>query len=159
MPSGAAAKRMLLLAGMVMVALLIAGFVVGAIGSQMFGTPRFLAQPEIHLPPQPVFPFSAVKSSLGYSDYSSDAEHKTEGAESESAAAAEHPPAGESAELSSSGGRRASLYASCSDSGRCHQYLAFGLGSQHSYHPLLCSGCAEAGNGARPLSVGSGKYI
>ncbi len=69
MPSGAGAKRFALLAGVVMLALLIAGFVVGAIGSTMFGLERpFLAQPEIHLPPQPVFPFSAVKSSLGYAD-------------------------------------------------------------------------------------------
>ena len=91
MPSGAAAKRVMLLAGVVMVALLIAGFVVGAIGSQMFGTPRFLAQPAIHLPPQPVFPFSAVKTSLGYSDYPKEAEEKP-------AADAEHPPAAESAD-------------------------------------------------------------
>ena len=91
MPSGAAAKRVMLLAGLVMAALLIAGFVVGAIGSQMFGTPRFLAQPAIHLPPQPVFPFSAVKTSLGYSDYPKEAEKKP-------AAEAEHPPAGESSD-------------------------------------------------------------
>ena len=91
MPSGAAAKRVMLLAGVVMVALLIAGFVVGAIGSQMFGTPRFLAQPAIHLPPQPVFPFSAVKTSLGYSDYPKEAEEKP-------ASDAEHPPAAESAD-------------------------------------------------------------
>ena len=88
MPSGAAAKRVMLLAGLVMVALLIAGFVVGAIGSQMFGVDRFLAQPAIHLPPQPVFPFSAVKESLGYSDYPKEAEEKP-------AADAEHPPAAE----------------------------------------------------------------
>ncbi len=88
MPSGAAAKRVMLLAGLVMVALLIAGFVVGAIGSQMFGVDRFLAQPAIHLPPQPVFPFSAVKESLGYSDYPKEAEEKP-------AAEAEHPPAAE----------------------------------------------------------------
>jgi len=87
-PSGAAAKRVMLLAGLVMVALLIAGFVVGAIGSQMFGVDRFLAQPAIHLPPQPVFPFSAVKESLGYSDYPKEAEEKP-------AAEAEHPPAAE----------------------------------------------------------------
>ena len=101
MPSGAAAKRMLLLAGLVMVALLIAGFVVGAIGSQMFGTSRFLDQPAIHLPPQPIFPFSSVKSSLGYSDYPADAEHKSEKAEP--AAAGDHPPAAESSEHESSG--------------------------------------------------------
>ena len=94
MPSGAAAKRVMLLAGVVMAALLIAGFVVGAIGSQMFGgedAKPFLKQPAIHLPPQPIFPFSAVKTSLGYSDYPKETD--------ESAAAdAEHPPAGESAE-------------------------------------------------------------
>ena len=95
MPSGAAAKRVMLLAGLVMVALLIAGFVVGAIGSQMFGTTRFLGQPAIHLPPQPIFPFSAVKSSLGYS---TDAEHATKEAEEKPAANAEHPPAAESSD-------------------------------------------------------------
>ena len=69
MPSGAAAKRMLLLAGLVMVALLITGFVVGAIGSKMFGIgDPFLAQPHISLPPQPVFPYSEVKEYLGYAD-------------------------------------------------------------------------------------------
>lgn len=57
----------MLLGVTILAALLIAGFVVGAIGSTMFGLERpFLAQPEIHLPPQPIFPFSAVKSSLGY---------------------------------------------------------------------------------------------
>ena len=91
MPSGAAAKRVMLLAGVVMLALLIAGFVVGAIGSQMFGAPRFLAQPAIHLPPQPVFPISAAKESLGYSDYPKEAEEKP-------AADAEHPPAAGSAD-------------------------------------------------------------
>lgn len=85
MPSGAAAKRVMLLAGVVMAALLIAGFVVGAIGSQMFGAPRFLAQPAIHLPPQPIFPFSAAKESLGYGDY-------PKGSEEKPAADAEHPP-------------------------------------------------------------------
>ncbi|MYC30334.1 MAG: F0F1 ATP synthase subunit A [Chloroflexi bacterium] len=90
MPSGAAAKRVMLLAGLVMVALLIAGFVVGAIGSQMFGTSRFLDQPAIHLPPQPIFPFSAVKESLGYSDYPS-----KDKAEAKPTADAEHPPASE----------------------------------------------------------------
>ena len=96
MPSGAVAKRVMLLAGLVMVALLIAGFVVGAIGSQMFGVDRFLDQPAIHLPPQPVFPFSTVKSSLGYSDYPKKAEHDTPKAEAKPATG-EHPPAGESA--------------------------------------------------------------
>ena len=68
MPSGAAAKRLMLLAGLVLVALLISGFVVGPIGSKLFGIGEpFLAQPEIHLPPQPIFPSSAVAKSLGVS--------------------------------------------------------------------------------------------
>lgn len=91
MPSGAGAKRFALLAGVVMLALLIAGFVVGAIGSTMFGLERpFLAQPEIHLPPQPVFPLSAVKSSLGYAD--------TQYPETEKPAAEHAPPAAADAE-------------------------------------------------------------
>ena len=85
MPSGAAAKRIMLLAGLVMLALLITGFVVGAIGSQMFGIGQpFLSQPHISLPPQPVFPPSEVKEYFGYSD-KPDAEH------------AEHPESGDSA--------------------------------------------------------------
>ena len=98
MPSGAAAKRVMLLAGLVMVALLIAGFVVGAIGSQMFGTPRFLAQPAIHLPPQPIFPFSAVKESLGYSDYPS-----KDKAEAKPSSGSEHAPASETSGHDSGG--------------------------------------------------------
>ncbi len=67
MPSGAAAKRVMLLAVVVMAALLIAGFVMGAIGSKMFGSGEpFLSQPHISLPPQPVFPPSEVKEYLGY---------------------------------------------------------------------------------------------
>ncbi len=76
MPSGTAAKRMLLLAGLVMAALLITGFVVGAIGSKMLGRgDPFLAQPHISLPPQPVFPYSEVKEYLGYKDEAG-ADHK-----------------------------------------------------------------------------------
>ena len=49
-----------------MAVLLIAGFVVGAIGSRIFGLERpFVAQPEIHLPPQPIFPAEARDSALG----------------------------------------------------------------------------------------------
>ena len=90
---------MLLLAGVVMAALLIAGFVVGAIGSTMFGLERpFLSQPEIHLPPQPVFPLSAVKSSLGYGADTQYPKSETAAGEHSPATDAaatdgEHPPA------------------------------------------------------------------
>jgi F-type H+-transporting ATPase subunit a len=63
--SGAAAKRLLVAVGLALVALLLVGFVVGAIGSAILGTPRFVPQPEIHLPPQPVFPASSRELHLG----------------------------------------------------------------------------------------------
>ncbi len=68
MPSGAVAKRVLLLAGLGLGVLLIVGFVVGAVGTSILkdeGSEPFLSTPEIHLPPQPVFPASAREESLG----------------------------------------------------------------------------------------------
>lgn len=65
MPSGATGKRLLIVVGLALVALALAGFVVGAVGSAMFGTPRFLPKPEIHLPPQPIFPASVRHECLG----------------------------------------------------------------------------------------------
>ena len=47
MPSGTTAKRLLIGAGVGLVVLLLAGFVLGAIGSAMFGTDRFLDKPGI----------------------------------------------------------------------------------------------------------------
>ena len=65
MPSGFAAKKLLIAVGLGMVTLLVAGFVFGAIGSAMFGTDQFLDKPEIHLPPQPIFPASTRDEHLG----------------------------------------------------------------------------------------------
>ena len=60
-------KRVLLLIGVVSAVLLIVGFVVGAVGSKMFGLERpFVSQPGIHLPPDPVFPASVRESVVGY---------------------------------------------------------------------------------------------
>ena len=60
-------KRVLLLVGIVSVVLLIVGFVIGAVGSQMFGIgDPFVKQPGIHLPPDPVFPASVRQSVVGY---------------------------------------------------------------------------------------------
>ncbi len=60
-------KRILLLLGIVSAVLLIVGFVVGAVGSRMFGLERpFVSQPGIHLPPDPVFPASVRESVVGY---------------------------------------------------------------------------------------------
>ena len=60
-------KRVFLLLGIVSAVLLIVGFVVGAVGSRMFGLERpFVSQPGIHLPPDPVFPASVRESVVGY---------------------------------------------------------------------------------------------
>ena len=67
MPSGALAKRLLLVAGLGLGVLFLAGLVFGAIGTAIRdedGSP-FLEKPEIHLPPQPVFPASTRDDSLG----------------------------------------------------------------------------------------------
>ena len=55
----------MILFGIGMAVLLIVGFVVGAIGSRMFGLDGpFLKQPEIHLPPQPIFPADVREDAL-----------------------------------------------------------------------------------------------
>ena len=60
-------KRVLLAVGVISAVLLIVGFVVGAVGSRMFGLERpFVSQPGIHLPPDPVFPASVRESVVGY---------------------------------------------------------------------------------------------
>ena len=67
MPSGAVAKRLLLSAGVGLVVLMLVGLVLGAIGTAIRdkdGEP-YLEQPQIHLPPQPVFPASARAEFLG----------------------------------------------------------------------------------------------
>jgi F-type H+-transporting ATPase subunit a len=52
-----------------LVVLLIVGFVIGAIGSKMFGLgDGYLSKPEIHLPPQPVFPSSTRDYHLGLAE-------------------------------------------------------------------------------------------
>jgi F-type H+-transporting ATPase subunit a len=58
-----------------LVVLLIVGFVIGAIGSKMFGLgDGYLSKPEIHLPPQPVFPSSTRDYHLGLAE---PADHET----------------------------------------------------------------------------------
>ena len=69
-------KRVLLLIGVISAVLLIVGFVVGAVGSRMFGLgDSFLSQPGIHLPPDPVFPAAVREDAVGYRV----AEKKTDG--------------------------------------------------------------------------------
>ena len=45
--------------------MLLVGFIFGAVGSAMFGTDQFLDKPEIHLPPQPIFPAAVRDEHLG----------------------------------------------------------------------------------------------
>lgn len=52
----------------IIIALLVTGFINGAIGASMFGQERYLEKPAIHLPPQPVFPQSVRDYHLGYTD-------------------------------------------------------------------------------------------
>ena len=68
MPTGAVAKKMLLLTGVGLVVLLLVGFIFGAVGSAMLGTDQFLDKPEIHLPPQPIFPADVRDEHLGLLD-------------------------------------------------------------------------------------------
>ncbi len=64
--SGAAVKRLGIAVGVVLVALLVVGLVRGAIGSAILDSDPLVPQPEIHLPPQPVFPASVRHKHLGY---------------------------------------------------------------------------------------------
>jgi F-type H+-transporting ATPase subunit a len=59
---------MLLLTGVGLVVLLLVGFIFGAVGSAMLGTDQFLDKPEIHLPPQPIFPADVRDEHLGLLD-------------------------------------------------------------------------------------------
>lgn len=69
MPSTALARRLLLVAVLGAVVLGLVGFVFGAVGSKMFGTHRLLEIPEVHLPPQPIFPASIREECLGLTPY------------------------------------------------------------------------------------------
>ena len=65
MLASAGAKRLVIIIGIVMVALLVVGLVRGAIGSAILGVDSLVPRPEIHLPPQPVFPASSREKHLG----------------------------------------------------------------------------------------------
>ena len=65
MPSGATAKRLLIVVGLTLVALALVGLVFGAVGSAILDKDPFVPQPEIHLAPQPIFPGPARDLHLG----------------------------------------------------------------------------------------------
>ena len=79
MPTGALAKKLLLFTGVGLVVLLLVGFIFGAVGSAMFGTDQFLDKPEIHLPPQPIFPASTRDEHLGLLHVEGEAEGEADG--------------------------------------------------------------------------------
>lgn len=81
MLSSPAAKRLLIAVGALLVVLLLVGFAFGALGSAILGTEAFVPQPEIHLPPQPVFPASSRDQHLGLTDaaHPSDSDSAVEG--------------------------------------------------------------------------------
>ena len=59
MPSGTGARRLLLLGGIALLALFLAGLVTGAIGTAILrgeDADPLLSKPKVHLPPQPIFP-------------------------------------------------------------------------------------------------------
>lgn len=68
MPAGA--KTLLIAVGVGLVALLLAGIVGGAIGSAITGKALFysLSQPEIRLPPQPIFPSTTRNRLIHFED-------------------------------------------------------------------------------------------
>ena len=86
MPSGPGARRLLLLAGIGLLALFIAGLITGAIGTAIIqgeDEEPLLSQPKIHLPPQPVFPASKRREHV-FPEPAGVAEHgETEGEEAD----------------------------------------------------------------------------
>lgn len=80
MPSSPAAKKLLLVFGLVLAVLALVGLVMGGIGSAMMGRPPLISQPEIHLPPQPVFPSASRDKHLGLTP--SGEQHQVQGGES-----------------------------------------------------------------------------
>ena len=74
MPKSPLAKSLILGAGLSLVALLIFGFVVGAVGSEIFGTSTLVKEPEVHLPASAVFPaeereIAARGGNLGFTGF------------------------------------------------------------------------------------------
>ena len=74
MPKSPLAKSLIIGAGLSLVVLLIFGFVVGAVGSELFGTSTIVKEPEVHLPASAVFPaeereIAARGGNLGYTGF------------------------------------------------------------------------------------------
>lgn len=98
MPSSPAANKLLLVFGLLLAVLALVGLVVGGIGSAALGNSPLIPRPEIHLPPQPVFPGASRDKHLGLT--SSVGQHSDQGRESSepSSGGAGDAPAGASEE-------------------------------------------------------------
>ena len=68
MPTNSAVKKLLFGTVVLLGLLAIVGIVGGAIGSSVLGRTPLISQPEIHLPPQPVFPSASRNKHLGFTE-------------------------------------------------------------------------------------------
>ena len=96
MPSGSAARNLFVLAGLGLLALLLAGAVMGVIGQKIFGLgDGYVPRPEIHLPPQPVFPASVRDRHLGLTPAKDHVEEPQKDADHKEGTAAKEAQEGE----------------------------------------------------------------
>ena len=68
MPTNSAVKKLLFGTVVLLGLLAIVGIVTGAIGSSVLDRAPLISQPEIHLPPQPIFPSASRDRHLGLID-------------------------------------------------------------------------------------------
>ena len=96
MPSGSAARNLFVLAGLGLLALLLAGAVMGVIGQKILGLgDGYVPRPEIHLPPQPVFPASVRDRHLGLTPAKDHVEEPQKDADHKEGTAAKEAQEGE----------------------------------------------------------------
>ena len=96
MPSGSTARNLLVLAGLGLLALLLAGAVMGVIGQKISGQgDGYVSKPEIHLPPQPVFPASVRDRHLGLTPAEDHVEEPQKDADHKEGTAAKEAQEGE----------------------------------------------------------------
>ena len=96
MPSGSTARNLLVLAGLGLLALLLAGAVMGVIGQKISGQgDGYVSKPEIHLPPQPVFPASVRDRHLGLTPAEDHVEEPQKDADHKEGSAAKEAQKGE----------------------------------------------------------------
>jgi len=95
-PSGSTARNLLVLAGLGLLALLLAGAVMGVIGQKISGQgDGYVSKPEIHLPPQPVFPASVRDRHLGLTPAQDHVEEPQKDADHKEGTAAKEAQEGE----------------------------------------------------------------